>query len=77
MESRAQGTRLWRFLYRVVHPILKYRLGLEAEKLPAERPVSAMAGVTSPTIMSGTRNFTSCENTSLNVLSARMPGAGA
>lgn len=39
MESRVQGERLWRFLYRVIHPVLKCFLGLEAERLPAERPV--------------------------------------
>ena len=47
-----------------------------ASILPAPRPTSAMAEVTSPTMMSGIRKLSNCAKTLLNVLKMRTPMSG-
>ena len=39
MELSMKQEKLWRFLSRILYPVLKRRPGLEAEPLPEERPV--------------------------------------
>ncbi len=39
MKTSAHEERLWRFLARIISPVLKHRLGLEVEMLPETRPV--------------------------------------
>ena len=39
MSSSKRQEQCWRLLYRILYPVLKYRFGLEAERIPEERPV--------------------------------------